>query len=61
MEEHYIIEYLNSKKNFQKDCVQFHGPHAHEKAVTWGQENLESFNLDMLKVVFQNISDKIEK
>jgi len=52
MEEYYIIEYLNCKKNFQKDSVQFHGPHAYEKAVTWGQENLENFNLDMIKLVY---------
>ena len=51
MEEQYIIDYLNSKKNFQKDSEQFQGPCAYEKAVTWGKENLENFNLDMIRVV----------
>jgi hypothetical protein len=51
MKEHYIIEYLNCKKDFQIDSVQFEGSHAYEKAVKWGQENLENFNLDMIKVV----------
>lgn len=54
MEEQYIIEYLNSKKNFQKDSVQFHGIRAYEKAVAWGQVNLENFNLDMIRVVYLN-------
>ena len=51
MKEHYIIEYLNCKKNFQKDSVQFKGTQAYEEAVTWGKENLENFHLDMIKVV----------
>ena len=51
MKEEYIIEYLNSKKNFQKNSVQFKGPSAYEKAVAWGKENLENFNLDMIRVV----------
>ncbi|HQT24024.1 hypothetical protein [Daejeonella sp.] len=50
MEEKYIIEYLNCKKNFQKDSVQFQGPSAYEKALAWGKENLENFNLDMIKI-----------
>ena len=52
MKEHYIIEYLNCKKNFQKDSVQFQGPHAYEEAVLWGKKNLENFNMDMIKVVY---------
>lgn len=52
MKEHYIIEYLNCKKNFQKDSVQFQGPHAYEDAVKWGMKNLENFNMDMIKVVY---------
>ena len=51
MKEHYIIEYLNCKKNFQKDSVQFQGKQAYEEAVTWGKKNLENFHLDMIKVV----------
>lgn len=51
MKEHYIIEYLNCKKNFQKDSVKFKGPLAYDEAVKWGKENLENFNLDMIKIV----------
>ena len=51
MNEHYIIEYLNCEKNFQKDFVQFKGLHAYEEAIKWGKENLENFHLDMIKVV----------
>lgn len=54
MKEYYIIEYLNCKKNFQKESVQFQGPHAYEEAVKWGKENLENFNLDMVKVGYLN-------
>lgn len=52
MKEHYIIEYLNCKKNFQKDSEQFQGPHSYAEAVKWGKKNLENFNLDMIKVVY---------
>lgn len=51
MKEQYIIEYLNCKKNFQKDCVQFKGMQAYEEALTWGKMNLENFHMDMIKVV----------
>ena len=51
MKEQYIIEYLNCKKNFQKDSVQFQGPHAYEEAVLWGKKNLENFHLDMIQIV----------
>ena len=62
MEEYYIIEYLNCKKNFQKDFVQFQGQHSYEEAVKWGKENLENFNLDMVKVVnFNNYSNDSDK
>ena len=54
MKEQYIIEYLNCKKDFQKDAVQFQGPQAFEEAVTWGKKNLDNFQLDMIKVVCLN-------
>ena len=54
MEEQYIIEYLNCKKNFQKDSVQFQGSYGYEQAVKWGKENLENFNLEMIRVVYLN-------
>ena len=52
MKEHYFIEYLNCKKNFQKDSVQFQGPNAYELAIEWGKKNLENFQLDMIRVVY---------
>ena len=52
MKEHYIIEFLNCKKDFQRDFVQFKGTHAYEEAVTWGKKNLDNFHLDMIKVVY---------
>ncbi len=54
MEEQYIIDYLNCRKNFQKDSVQFQGPCAYQKAVAWGKENLENFNSDMIRVAYLN-------
>jgi hypothetical protein len=39
MKEHYIIEYLNCKKNFQKNSVQFQGTDAYEQAIEWGKKN----------------------
>ena len=52
MKEQYIIEYLNCKKDFQKDSVEFKGTHAYEEAVTWGKKNLENFHMDMIQVVY---------
>ncbi len=51
MKEHYIIEFLNCKKDFQKDSVQFQGMQAYEEAVLWGKKNLENFHLDMIQIV----------
>lgn len=52
MKEYYIIEYLNCKKNFQKDSVEFKGPQSYDDAVKWGMKNLENFKVDMIKVVY---------
>jgi hypothetical protein len=52
MKEHYIIEFLNCKKDFQKDSLQFKGTHAYDQAIQWGKKNLENFHLDMIKVVY---------
>jgi hypothetical protein len=54
MKEQYIIEFLNCKKDFQRDSVQFKGIQAYEEAVTWGKKNLENFHLDMIKVVYSD-------
>jgi hypothetical protein len=51
MKEHYIIEFLNCKKDFKKDSVHFKGTDSYEEAVTWGKKNLDNFHLDMIKVV----------
>lgn len=48
IEETYI-EYLNKDKNFQEDKKVFKGKDAYEQAVKWGRENLENFNMDMVK------------
>jgi len=48
------IEYLNSKKRFQKDEEIFEGntwEEANSKATTWGKENLENYHPDMIKIV----------
>ena len=49
MKKYYIIEYLNSKKNFQKDFIEFEGPNAYEQAIYWGKKNLDNFQRDHLK------------
>ena len=60
MKKYYIIEYLNCKKDFQKDYEQFQGPHAYEEAVTWGKKNLDNFHLDMIKVVYLDDNTNID-
>lgn len=47
------IEYLNSKKNFQKDRQDFTGKdfsEAYDKAEEWGKNNLENFHPDMIRI-----------
>lgn len=41
-----FIEYLNKSKNFQIDREYFND---FEQAKIWGKENLENFNIDMIK------------
>lgn len=48
----YYIEYLNKDKGFKIDRITFTGPNAHQDCVRWGQENLENFNLDIIKIEF---------
>ena len=43
------IEFLNKDKNFQPDRIEFD---SYEDAVTWGRENIENFNLDMIHYKF---------
>ena len=48
------IEYLNSKKKFQKDEEVFEGEtweEANDKATQWGIKNLDNFSMDMIKFV----------
>ncbi|MCF8293337.1 MAG: hypothetical protein K9I70_05965 [Chitinophagaceae bacterium] len=52
MELVYYIEYLNKDKGFKIDRITFTGPNAHQDCVRWGQENLENFNRDMVKIEF---------
>jgi hypothetical protein len=46
---HYI-EYLNKKKNFQKDKKEFKGDKGFETAKKWGQKNIPNFNIDMIRM-----------
>lgn len=47
------IKYLNKAKGFKEDVVEFKGQdytEAKEKAVKWAKENLEKFDLDMIRI-----------
>ncbi len=52
MEIIYYIVFLNKDKGFKVDRVNFTGYEAYEDCVRWGRENLENFNLDMVKIEF---------
>lgn len=62
MKEKLKMEYLNSKKNFQKDFMEFEGTDAYEQAIKWGRNNLENFHIDMIQIVDSdensNLSDE---
>ena len=40
----YYIKYLNSKKNLQREIIEFKGNNALEEAKLWGKKNLSNFN-----------------
>ncbi|HZJ20580.1 MAG TPA: hypothetical protein VFD35_09560 [Pricia sp.] len=42
------IRYLNKDKNHAEDKIEFEGPGALEKAIKWGKENLDRFDMDMI-------------
>lgn len=44
----YYIEYLNKKRNFRPDRVEFE---TYEAAKIWGKKNLSNFHLDMIKII----------
>jgi hypothetical protein len=50
MEFIYYIEFLNKDKGFMIDTITFNGPNSYKDCINWGQQNLENFNLDMVKV-----------
>jgi len=52
MEIIYYMEFLNKDKGFKADRVNFNGHDSYEDCVRWGQENLENFKLDMVKIQF---------
>lgn len=54
MKEKLKIEYLNSKKNLQMDCIEFEGTDAYEQDIKWVRDNLENFHVDMIQVVYLN-------
>ena len=43
------IEFLNKKKNFQKDEITFKGENSLSEAIKWGKKNIDNFNMDMIK------------
>jgi hypothetical protein len=43
------IEFMNKKKGFRKDRIEFKGRKAYEDAVKWGRENIDNFKIDMVK------------
>lgn len=42
----FYIEFLNKKKNFQKDTIYFD---TYEQAAKWAKDNLDNFHPDMIK------------
>jgi len=48
-EEVHYIEFLNKDKNFQKDKIEFPGENGFQDAIKWGRENLEKFNIEMIR------------
>jgi ppGpp synthetase/RelA/SpoT-type nucleotidyltranferase len=44
--ETYYIEFLNKKKGFQKDVIEFD---SYEEAVKWAKDNFERFDYDMIR------------
>jgi ppGpp synthetase/RelA/SpoT-type nucleotidyltranferase len=44
--ETYYIEFLNKKKGFQKDVIEFD---SYDKAVKWAKDNFERFDYDMIR------------
>ena len=43
------IEFMNKKKGYRKDQIEFKGRNAYEDAVKWGRENIDNFKIDMIK------------
>ena len=46
MKSNIYIEYLNKDKNFTEDKIYFEN---YKDAVQWGKNNLDNFNLDLIK------------
>jgi hypothetical protein len=42
----FFIEYMNKNKNFKIDIIYFDN---YENAKIWGKNNLDNFNLDLIK------------
>jgi predicted GNAT family acetyltransferase len=56
-EEIVYIDFMNKKKGFRKDRIEFKGRKAYDDAVKWGRENIDNFKIDMIK--FENIDEDI--
>lgn len=52
--EKIYIEFLNKRKNFQKDKRYFK---TYEDAMNWGRKNLENFHPDMVKIQYSDGGD----
>jgi hypothetical protein len=48
--ETWYIDYLNKEDHFRQARKTFTGDDAYEQAEAWGRQNLENFNLDMIKL-----------
>ena len=45
------IDFLNKKNNFKKDRIYFEGVSCINDAINWGQNNLDNFNMEMIRHV----------
>ncbi len=54
------IEFMNKKKGFRKDRIDFEGKTAYKDAIEWGRNNIDNFKVDMIKFE-NNIYETIKK
>ena len=54
--EIWSISYLDKNNRHKETKKEFFGKNAYEEAMKWGKENLDNFNLDMLRLERSNIA-----